>query len=186
MGPTEYRDPKRALGLCEELASLVQADANAQRTRAFALYRLGRYADAINVMQQSLDRRGGRGVALDYLLLAGCQTLLGDATKGKAYYQQGQQAYAKYSIMSTRGVRQFVNELMLTAEILGVEPPLAESTSQDNHRVLESDALLLHAVASEGKLWRRRMNTKFPGKSARQNESAAQLLWCPAIHRPLS
>ncbi len=82
-GPKELRDPVQALAEARKAVELAPKQQAPHNTLGLALYRNGRFADAVPMLEQSL--RGGKGQtdAFDLFILALSHHQLGEAAKAK-------------------------------------------------------------------------------------------------------
>jgi WD40 repeat protein/tetratricopeptide (TPR) repeat protein len=82
-GPEAQRDPPRAVELARRLVEKTPKDANAHNTLGVALYRNGRYQDAVAELDRSLEL-GKRALgAHNLFFLAMCHHRLGNAARAK-------------------------------------------------------------------------------------------------------
>ncbi|MBI3408694.1 MAG: protein kinase [Planctomycetes bacterium] len=89
-GPTELRDPKRALPLAQKAVELNSNTSAFRNTLGVVHYRLGEYAEAIQHLEKSLTLPKNRLDASDHFFLALCHHRLGDAGKALAHFDQAQ------------------------------------------------------------------------------------------------
>jgi eukaryotic-like serine/threonine-protein kinase len=85
-GPKEHRDPKAALPLAQRAVAAVPT-AN-PLVLGLALYRCGQCAEAVPVLEKSLQVRAGRYDGFDLLVLAMCHARLGDPAKALDCYDR--------------------------------------------------------------------------------------------------
>jgi WD40 repeat protein/Tfp pilus assembly protein PilF len=88
-GPKELRDPVQALPEAQKAVELEPKETLYLNTLGVTLYRLGKFAEAVLVLEQCLDEQKGQPDAVDLFFLAMCHHRLGDATKAKNYRQRG-------------------------------------------------------------------------------------------------
>ena len=86
-GPITKRDPDRALVLARRAVALLP-DRRFLNTLGVALYRVGQYAEAIPVLDQSLATGKGDFAAYDLFLLAMAHQKLGHASQARACYDR--------------------------------------------------------------------------------------------------
>jgi tetratricopeptide (TPR) repeat protein len=87
-GPKELRDAQTALPLARKAVELEPQNALYLNTLGVALYRNGKYAEAISVLEKSLAASRGRSDAFDQFFLAMCHHQLGEPAKAKDCYDQ--------------------------------------------------------------------------------------------------
>jgi len=80
-GPKELRDPAQALPEARKAVELDADQAFYHNTLGVALYRLGQFAEAVPVLEDSLRAGVGETDAFDLFFLAMCHHRLGDAAK---------------------------------------------------------------------------------------------------------
>jgi serine/threonine protein kinase/WD40 repeat protein/Tfp pilus assembly protein PilF len=91
--PKEHRDPKAALPLAQKAVSLATEPADKQQvgiyenTLGVALYRAGRFAEAVPILESSLRDIPGLADAHNLLFLAMCHARLGEVDKAKECYE---------------------------------------------------------------------------------------------------
>jgi WD40 repeat protein/Tfp pilus assembly protein PilF len=87
-GPKELRDAREALPLARKAAEQKPQTATYLNTLGVVLYRSGKYAEAISVLEKSLAAGRGSSDAFDLYFLAMCDHQLGEATKAKECYER--------------------------------------------------------------------------------------------------
>jgi serine/threonine protein kinase/WD40 repeat protein len=88
VGPEKLRNPEEALRLARKAVELAPEQAFFHNTLGLALYRTGRFAEAIPVLERSLQAGKGRADAFDLFFLAMCHHRLGDAAKTRDCYDR--------------------------------------------------------------------------------------------------
>jgi uncharacterized protein HemY len=86
-GPKELRDAQAALPLARKAVEL-EPQSVCLNTLGVALYRNGKYTEAISVLEKSLTASRGRSDAFDLFFLAMCHHQLGEPAKAKECYDQ--------------------------------------------------------------------------------------------------
>jgi len=97
-GPKELRDPVQALPLARkavELEAKEPKQALYLNTLGVALYYTGQFAEAIPILQRSLDEQKGQADAFDLFFLAMCHHRLGETAKAKECLERGKQWFGK-------------------------------------------------------------------------------------------
>jgi WD40 repeat protein len=89
-GPAELRDPAHALVEARRAVELEPDRATFLNTLGAALYRNGKFAEAIPVLERSLRGQAGQADAFDLFFLAMCHHRLGDAAKAKDCRQRAE------------------------------------------------------------------------------------------------
>jgi uncharacterized protein HemY len=87
-GPKELRDPQAALPLARKAVELDPLSAVSLNTLGVALYRNGKYTEAISVLEKSLAASRGSADAFNLFFLAMCHHQLGEPAKAKNCYDQ--------------------------------------------------------------------------------------------------
>jgi serine/threonine protein kinase/WD40 repeat protein len=82
-GPEKFRNAKEALPHAQQADILSGGRAIYKNTLGVALYRNGKYKDAVSVLEKSLESSQGSQDAFDLFFLAMCHHELGDAAKAK-------------------------------------------------------------------------------------------------------
>jgi WD40 repeat protein/Tfp pilus assembly protein PilF len=82
-GPRDLRDPKEGLLLARKAIGLAPKQSFYQNTLGVALYRNDRFAEAVGVLEKSLEKGGRKHDACDLFFLAMCHHRLGDDDKAK-------------------------------------------------------------------------------------------------------
>ncbi len=88
IGPEDLRRPERAASLARECLSYDPNPASTKNTLGAALYRLGKYDEAIRWLEDSARESILDDLALNELLLAMCHSKLGNPTIARKYYRQ--------------------------------------------------------------------------------------------------
>jgi tetratricopeptide (TPR) repeat protein len=86
-GPKALRDPQAALPLARKAVEL-DPQIVYLNTLGVALYRNGKYTEAISVLEKSLAASRGRSDAFDLFFLAMCHRQLGEPDKAKECYDR--------------------------------------------------------------------------------------------------
>jgi Tfp pilus assembly protein PilF len=87
-GPKELRDAHAALPLARMAAQQAPLAALCLNTLGVALYRNGKYTEAISVLEKSLAASRGRSDAFDLFFLAMCHHQLGASARAKDCYDR--------------------------------------------------------------------------------------------------
>jgi WD40 repeat protein/tetratricopeptide (TPR) repeat protein len=87
-GPKELIDPKDALEHARKANDLVGGEQAYLNTLGVALYRNGRFPEAMSVLESSLAAGQGQYAAWDLFFLAMCHTKLGDGAKAKDHFEK--------------------------------------------------------------------------------------------------
>jgi tetratricopeptide (TPR) repeat protein len=87
-GPQELRDARAALPLARKAAELEPETAVYQNTVGVALFRNGRYLEAISALEKSLAASHGASDAFDLFFLAMCHHELGKTDKAKVCFER--------------------------------------------------------------------------------------------------
>jgi serine/threonine protein kinase/WD40 repeat protein/Flp pilus assembly protein TadD len=84
--PKEHRDQKAALPLARKAVALAPSQSTMLNTLGVALYRCGQCAEAVPVLQKSLQAGAGRSDGFDLFFLAMCHARLGDPARARDCY----------------------------------------------------------------------------------------------------
>ena len=83
-GPESDRDPPRAVPLARRAVALAPDSDMFLKTLGLALYRAGRHAEAIPVLERSLAKNNNASAPYDLFFLALCHAKQGDAGRARA------------------------------------------------------------------------------------------------------
>ncbi len=84
--PGRLRDPSRALALAERAARLDPQNPMIRNTLGMAYYRVGRYREAADTLQDNLPHQDEKYLAVDLYFLAMSHHQLGEVALARAYY----------------------------------------------------------------------------------------------------
>jgi WD40 repeat protein/tetratricopeptide (TPR) repeat protein len=87
-GREKARDPKMALPLAQKAVELAPREWSCSNTLGVVYYRLGRYPEAMNKLEESLRENKGNGDAFNLFFLAMCHARRGEEAKAKDCYQR--------------------------------------------------------------------------------------------------
>jgi WD40 repeat protein len=87
-GPRKLRDPKEALPHARKAVELPPRQTIFLNTLGVALYRNGKFAEAIPILEKSLKEGKGQSDAFDLFFLALCHARLGNKTKAKDCFER--------------------------------------------------------------------------------------------------
>jgi serine/threonine protein kinase/WD40 repeat protein/tetratricopeptide (TPR) repeat protein len=87
-GPIEERDPERAVDLARRAVELAPGQQLSLNTLGVALYRVGQYAEAIPILEQSRAAAKGEFDAFDLFFLAMAHHRLGHADRARACFDR--------------------------------------------------------------------------------------------------
>jgi eukaryotic-like serine/threonine-protein kinase len=87
-GPKELRDPAAALPLARWAIEFAPDPSPYRNTLGVALYRNGRFKEALGVLEKSLAAGKGKADGFDLFFLAMCERRLGDKAAAKVRYDQ--------------------------------------------------------------------------------------------------
>jgi serine/threonine protein kinase/WD40 repeat protein len=96
-GPAHLRDPERAVSLARKAIARAPGTAHYLNTLGVALYRAGRYAEAITTLERSLAARKGEADAFDLFFLAMARHQLGQIVRASADFASAVQWRREYS-----------------------------------------------------------------------------------------
>jgi tetratricopeptide (TPR) repeat protein len=122
-GPKGLRDPEQALRAAQKAVELEREQFIYLNTLGVALYRNGKFAEAVPVLERSLREQEGQADAFDLFFLAMCHHRLGDATKAKDCRDRAADWFQKHkSQLAGSGWLQELTEFQAEAEqLLGIE-----------------------------------------------------------------
>ena len=119
-GPESLRDPKEALPLARRAVELA-SDASRPlylNTLGVALYRNGRYAEALATLEESLAAGKGASDGFDLFFLAMCHAQLGDAAKAKDCFDRAVKWVEQKQDLPTEHIAELSQFRTETAEVL--------------------------------------------------------------------
>jgi tetratricopeptide (TPR) repeat protein len=87
-GPTQLRDPVKAVALARNAVELAPKQTAYRTTLGMAYYRLGRYALGVATLEQGLSAGQGDPAAADLFVLAMCHARLGQPIKARDCYDR--------------------------------------------------------------------------------------------------
>jgi tetratricopeptide (TPR) repeat protein len=87
-GPTKYREPEKALPLARKAVELAPESRAYCHTLGVVLYRLGRYTEAVAMLERGLENNKGQATAFDLFFLAMCHHRQGDAARARECYDR--------------------------------------------------------------------------------------------------
>jgi Tfp pilus assembly protein PilF len=122
VGPRELRNAKEALPLACKAVELAPAQWHCLNTLGLALYRTGRFAEAVGVLQRSLKEGKGQSDALDLYFLAMCHARLGESGKAKDCFERAvkrQQAQKDFAPRHVEELKAFRAEAEQVLGLLG-------------------------------------------------------------------
>jgi WD40 repeat protein/Tfp pilus assembly protein PilF len=95
-GPRELRDPAQALPEARKAVELAPEQFIYHNTLGVALYRNARYAEAVPILEKSLQAARGETDAFDLFFLAMCHHRLGDVAKAKDCLEAGRRWFREH------------------------------------------------------------------------------------------
>jgi tetratricopeptide (TPR) repeat protein len=98
--PTEFRDPKKSLKLAQRAVAKVD-DPSYWNTFGTALYRSGKFVQAIEVLNTSLKRTRNPLAAYDHYVLAACYVELGEIKSASEHFSKAEVEFNKFRSMGT-------------------------------------------------------------------------------------
>jgi tetratricopeptide (TPR) repeat protein len=88
MGPKELRDYEQSLSHARKAVELAGDQATYHNTLGVALYRAGKFAEAVPVLNRSREASKGEDAAFDLFVLAACHHRLGEGARAKELYAE--------------------------------------------------------------------------------------------------
>jgi tetratricopeptide (TPR) repeat protein len=121
-GPEHLRDPAHAVALAEKAVKLAPQQWTYRNTLGVALYRVGRYAEAVEHLSASLEHSADQLAAYDLYFLAMCHHRLGEPTQARDCFDRAVrwQRQAKLSSEQVEELNAFRAE---AAALLGTHSP---------------------------------------------------------------
>jgi Tfp pilus assembly protein PilF len=122
-GPKELRDADQALSAAQKAVELEREQFTFLNTLGVALYRSGKFAEAVPVLERSLREQNGQADAFDLFFLAMCHHRLGDAAKAKECRDRAADWLQKHkSQLTGSGWLQELSEFQAEADAVLKEP----------------------------------------------------------------
>jgi serine/threonine protein kinase/WD40 repeat protein/Tfp pilus assembly protein PilF len=95
-GPHRLRDPAKALPHAEAAVGLEPGNALYVNTLGVTLYRLGRYAEAREILEKNAEKQVKEFAAFDLFFLAMCHHQLGDKKKAQSEYEHAVRSFQEH------------------------------------------------------------------------------------------
>jgi tetratricopeptide (TPR) repeat protein len=89
LGPDAGVDPEQIVSLARRALKLKPDDYSATNTLGAALYRAGRYQEALETLERAIALHGGGGLGFDMLLMALVKQALGQADEAREWCKRG-------------------------------------------------------------------------------------------------
>ncbi len=121
-GPERTRSPTRALDLARHAVGLTPDRAMYLNTLGVALYRDGRLAEAVPVLERSLDAGKGESDAFDLFFLAMARQRLGQTARARADFDRALRWRRERPEQSQQTTHEF-NAFQAEAEAILADPP---------------------------------------------------------------
>jgi WD40 repeat protein/tetratricopeptide (TPR) repeat protein len=122
-GPQELRNPVEALRLARKAVELAPEEATFHKTLGLALYRNDCFAEAVPILEQSLEAGKGQSDAFDLFFLALCHHRLGEVTKAKDCYRRAVQCFEEHRGKLTPAHVEELNQFQTEADDVLAQPP---------------------------------------------------------------
>jgi WD40 repeat protein len=123
-GHRELRDPEQALSAARKAVELDRDQSTYLNTLGVALYRCGRFSEAVPVLERSLREGRGESDAFDLFFLAMCHHRLGGAAKGKECRDRADDWFQEHKNQLTSfGWVQELTEFQAEAHAVLKQPP---------------------------------------------------------------
>jgi WD40 repeat protein len=123
-GPKELLDPEQALSAARKAVELEPWQWSYLNTLGTALYRSGKFAEAVPVLERSLREGKGQADAFDLFFLAMCHHRLGDAAKAKECRDRAADWFQEHkSQLNVPGWVQELTEFQGETDTVLKEPP---------------------------------------------------------------
>jgi hypothetical protein len=117
VGPSDQRDPARALKLVRDALNRDPSNDHYLHTLGVAQYRNGLYADSVATLEKSLKIDDGRADAFDLFFLAMCHARLGDKAKAKDCFDRAVKWWNRRKNLSPEYVQE-LTDFKEEAEVL--------------------------------------------------------------------
>jgi hypothetical protein len=119
--PIALRDVKAALPLAEQAVRLAPRDPIFANTLGAALYRAGRFRDAVTTLQPNIEKQHESSLAFDLYLLAMCHHRLGETVRARDYYDWATRWSRTYPGLNVRQLRELDGFRTEASALLGVQ-----------------------------------------------------------------
>ncbi len=122
-GPKKLRDPVRAEAEARRAIALEDYQSIYHNTLGVALYRNGKFAEAVLELERALRKGKGQADSFDLFFLAMCHHRLGDADKAKDYRARAVEWFAKNKAhLTTNGWIEELTAFQAEAETVLAQP----------------------------------------------------------------
>jgi serine/threonine protein kinase len=146
-GPTEFRDPKKSVKLAQRAVAKVD-DPSYWNTLGTALYRSGKFVQAIEALNTSLKGTSNSLAAYDHYVLAACYLELGEIKSASEHFSKAEEEFIKFRTMGTPAELQELEAFRTEAEKL-----MAYSRTQRRPLIQALDGTLLELVRKLNWAW---------------------------------
>jgi tetratricopeptide (TPR) repeat protein len=123
-GPKELRDPEQALPQARKAVELEPDQRHFLNTLGVALYRTGQFAEAVPVLERSLDAGKGQTDAFDLFFLAMCHHRQGDAARARHCLEDGRRWFQTHKDKLPAGWVEELSALPAEADAVLAERPV--------------------------------------------------------------
>jgi WD40 repeat protein/tetratricopeptide (TPR) repeat protein len=125
-GPIEWRDPERAVTLARRSVELASGQQVSLNTLGVALYRAGRYTEAITALERSQAAGKGRFDAFDLFFLAMAHHRLGHAGRARDAFDRAVRWWGEQKDLPAQYVPDLTRFRAAAAAVLGPTGPIGE------------------------------------------------------------
>jgi tetratricopeptide (TPR) repeat protein len=125
-GPIEQRDPEWAVTLARRAVELVPGQHDSLNTLGVALYRAGKYPEAVSVLERSLAAGKGEYAAFDLFFLAMAHHRLGDVNQARDGFDRAVRWWSEHKDLPAQNIAELTGFRAEAEAVLGPTGPIGE------------------------------------------------------------
>jgi tetratricopeptide (TPR) repeat protein len=127
-GPIDQRDPEQAVTLARRAVERTPGQQPSLNTLGVALYRVGQYAEAVSVLEQSLAAGKGESDAFDlfFLAMAHHRLGLGHVSQARDHFDRAVRWWSEHKDLPPHAIAELTGFRAEAEEVLGLARPVGE------------------------------------------------------------